>query len=648
MGPPDGILGLVEAFGKDDFPNDSTHLTVTAAESEASVGLPLELLDLFGDDLVLVFAVFKEAPQFTDLGGTGEDQMTLNSALDINIASAATRLFQNVSNLTEPIVLTFPATRSSGAKCAYWDEEAQQWSTSGLATLDNDDSEGLVCNTVHLSFFAALTSGFIKPIDCTPLRGLFSKDAYAEIWKGTWWQEAPAILFFLILKCLFSILLCSIASDLRRSRSKSPEEFAWRDEFFLICPEMGITPSEMHRAEVEPSFCKQVLTAFTDIRDAVEEVIMNYMGAFRFVRSFLEGLWQNSMLLLAELREELKDAPDEAKDSFTLTVLAGMLHQNARRLASAAFKLRVDDATYLLDHELHDLESGDSIGQANSDHDVVKIRSSTHQRSVLSKMSVDVKRHIDEEVAEHRTWRTFPSMAWRDFANSAPLSQIFLRSIFITSSKRALIFISHILGACTMCTAFLSVSSFTHGRSVRPDAQCEPMGFWEVIGSMVTITLGAAFVASLPATLLQSLHRRCFTHVPYIGCPEWNRQLRTWRIQDVIFWIVGLAYVALCVLFNVIFFANVSPADLEAWLADIALEFLEIVLLIPLTVSVARLFFLMLFLAILARRQGINKEELVNRVQDAKDTTSNRTQSEAGSESQETTEAAIDLTCVSV
>jgi hypothetical protein len=354
-----------------------------------------------------------------------------------------------------------------------------------------------------------------------------------------------------------------------------------------------------------------------DIREAIEEIMQNYMGAFRFVRNFLERLWEGFHTLVKELNAERKDGPDEAKDgSLSLAVLAGMLRQSARRQASAAFRLRGADARYLIRHELRDLE-----GQASPTH-VGKTLSSVRSRSVLSNLTAGIKKNAVDEAAEHRTWRTFPSMAWRDFANSMPLSQIFLRSIFISSSKRALLFISHVLGACTMCTAFLSVSQLTHGRSARPDAECEPMGFGEIIGSMLCITLGAAIVALLPATLLQSLHRRCFTFVPYVGCPEWTSQLRAWRIQDIIFWIVGLAYVALCVLFNVVFFANVQPADLQAWLADIGLEFFEIVLFIPLAVSVASLFFVMLFIAILAWRRGINKEELVNRAQDVKDTTS--------------------------
>jgi hypothetical protein len=96
-----GVKFIAHRFGKEDFPNGSTVLNVTVEGNETSIGVPLELLGLFGDDLVLVFAVIKnDLPPFTDLGGNGEDRLLLETALDINIASAASGLFQNVSNLT--------------------------------------------------------------------------------------------------------------------------------------------------------------------------------------------------------------------------------------------------------------------------------------------------------------------------------------------------------------------------------------------------------------------------------------------------------------------------------------------------------------------------------------------------------------------
>jgi hypothetical protein len=600
-----GVKIVARRLRQDDFVNGSTDVVVAVEGSTASVSVPLPLLEELGDDAVLVFSVFSEALPFRgdDSRGQGEDRLRMQAGLDVNIALGSTGVFQNVSNLTTPMLITLPAVPSSDVRCAYWDEVAERWSIDGLT--EGVDSEGnLVCATTHLTFFAAIASGFVKSFRCTPLQTLWSREAYVQLWKGTWWQEIPAVLFFMALWLLLSVFLWAIRTDIRRSRpvwrefvwrnlawrERTNKELVWHDAFFLI--PQGASQEELQEGE-------KGWTCW-GIRDVCDEVAESFNQVwFRFIRTFCETMRDGC----ADVRRRVNEREDEQTLSWKF--LDEMLRHNSRRQACAKQRLRTDDAKFML-KQVDNMKSGNAV---------ITDTTPTHHRQNLGKMSHSVKKDMHKQYAEHGTWYRFPTMVGRDLRSFNPLSQILLRSIFMKSSMQALSFITHVLGACTVCTALLSVSTFNHGRRSRPDEDCEPEGFWEIFGRMLSVTVFAALLAALPALILKSLHQRNFKIVDHVGGPKWTRQLSRWRCQDVIFWIAGISWVSLCILANILFLANVSTEALGAWLADMGMEFVEIVLLIPLAVAVASLLILMLFLAAMARRRGIRKDDMVKRVQ---------------------------------
>jgi hypothetical protein len=612
-----GVTIVATRIVKDDIVNGSQSAVVTAENTSASVTVPLVLLDQFGEDVIVVFSIFSEealasqggdGPQF-ETGG-GEDALQVRTGVDINIALGSTGVFQNVSNLDVPIVIKIPTasfrrrlqvSSDNDLRCAFWDEVALRWAADGLTTLASDGSDALVCATTHLTFFAAIRSGFVNSVKCTPLRSLFEKESYEMIWKGTWWQETPAVLFFVVLFLLLTVFLYAIAVDIRRMRPKTAGELAWRDEFFLI----PTGSPDLCAEEEKLTCCQRVRYLFVEIRSALDDVAEK-MGQlwFRGVRSFCETFYEQQQ------QHQQQEEP-KAQDRLSFRMLASLLHMNARRQACVSLKMTPENAKFFLER-LDDLEKGAETGHGHMCH----VNSQTSHRHNLGKLSHKVKKHMNEQYTEHKSWRKCCKMAWRDFRSFMPLAQIYLRSIFVNSSMRALIFINHVLGACTCCTAFLSVSTFKHGKSTRPDEDCEQQGFWELFGRMLLITIAAAFLGAVPAAVLQSLHRRRFKSVSYVGCPEWKRQLRAWRCQDAIFWVFGLAWVGGCIFVNILFIANVSSDDLDDWFADLSMEFIEIVLLIPLAVAVATLLVIMMFLGCVAWRHGVCKEDMVKRIQE--------------------------------
>lgn len=64
----------------------------------------------------------------------------------------------NVSDLSNPISISFPITRSVQSvtpSCVYWDEDSEAWSTEGLAVTSETDTE-ITCSSDHLTTFSVV------------------------------------------------------------------------------------------------------------------------------------------------------------------------------------------------------------------------------------------------------------------------------------------------------------------------------------------------------------------------------------------------------------------------------------------------------------------------------------------------------------
>jgi len=71
-------------------------------------------------------------------------------------------------------------------------------------------------------------------------------------------------------------------------------------------------------------------------------------------------------------------------------------------------------------------------------------------------------------------------------------------------------------------------------------------------------------------------------HAPPDDATVRRRQLLRWRIQDTLFWVVGVVWIVFCTLFIATFLSNVAPPDRDLWMTAFAFSIFRTFALQPL------------------------------------------------------------------
>jgi len=140
------------------------------------------------------------------------------------------------------------------------------------------------------------------------------------------------------------------------------------------------------------------------------------------------------------------------------------------------------------------------------------------------------------------------------------------------------------------------------------------MDFWESVGRLLALGIASGVLAAFPCGVLHRLHLREFKHIDWEGSPLWKKQLRQWRCLDVTFWIFGSAYLAFCILYIVLFMANVSIKDQEAWLVTAAITLGNDLFLAPIVASMGPAILGMVLVFLIAQCHHLPQREALKQL----------------------------------
>lgn len=176
--------------------------------TDVQVTIPVSVTSAH-EGAVMVLGVFDNdsapvrAPDSASLVGPALNIRLLDLATGVKIAGT--------DQLVEPISFRLMKARPSGARCAFWNESARQWSAVGVQTLSHPSGE-FWCSTTHLTLFAGIVGSFgeeaVKMVKCTNVH-LLHKEALLNIVRGDWSSSAAAILFWCLLLLQACMLLLS-------------------------------------------------------------------------------------------------------------------------------------------------------------------------------------------------------------------------------------------------------------------------------------------------------------------------------------------------------------------------------------------------------------------------------------------------------
>lgn len=581
------------------------------------VFVPWEALPEENERLALVVALPGEEHQALE-------RENLAAAAVLNFRTLRGNVRVPVRGLVKPIRFSLPMNYSEGMRCAFWDEEATPpiWSLEGVNTpSDNSEGQRLWCETTHLSLFGALLKGAVNALLCAN-HGLFSLAALKELLGAGWYFQRGSLVFFALLLLLLACGIAAAVLDRRRSRS-----LLWREEFFLASAE---TPTEMLRSQGSAEWgsmgsdsagiesghgsaqtlmsAHRVLPvmAFSSICcgcsccamaqdrsravicDALHDIFSSWFAYFGEVRTVVEelfhGLGPDGAALTAGMG--LARCGDLRKQATGAAVMLA-----SRKAAAAALALSGDTVKVIMQDqallgflaaraESHYLENGVSLGSGSSSS-----LGSTRprQRQAWFQLRNEV---VDELMRQTRLQKQETGLmaAWRTFACQSPVGGLFVFDIFRSCKERVLLLAAELLGALTFMCLFFET---TGAKGTSCNEAKVAAGFAEGLGRFMVLALGSLVLAGAPCAFLRSLQTKRFTMLACApGAAEWEKRLKVWRIQGVIYWSFGGCYLAACGTFVAVFLANAGDADHGDWSTTGVLALLQELVLLPFLTAV--------------------------------------------------------------
>lgn len=308
-----------------------------------------------GDEVVFS-AISVESDTAEQMGGMAA------AVLDLSLLNAGSKI--KVGGLAEPVEIKLPVSNNvTGIMCAYWDEDAGEWSTRGVRISAHSGPDGgLVCETTHFSLFGAVLSGMIKTFLCANF-DMFSREKVLQVFEGDWHWSLGAWIYYLVVSFLALLFLKAALVDFYRFK-----KYQWTDEFFLVA--MGTQsnrkpdPEEMPDTPPPPdSFCAKMKAMVCGVfalagaccsgdavKEALDDICSTWFEQFDLVREAVEnicrgaiGIMQAPTCSFAVFLRLVRKASDKAAEKLLLA--------NARRRAAASMGMSPDLLAFVLEDE---------------------------------------------------------------------------------------------------------------------------------------------------------------------------------------------------------------------------------------------------------------------------------------------------------
>lgn len=602
-------------------PAEAEDVHVTAGEAKvrvpASVLATLPRSSSPGDSLLMAVASLDIANLTRGAAGPAAERVAAMVSIDLTWLKSGENL--EVSQLPEPIVFRPGVNYTPGTICAYWDEEAERWSRRGVELVQPAIiGEPLVCQTWHLSFFAALVQGLVATAKCANLR-LLNAEAVAQLAKGGWLGSQGSVFFLALLGALLAAFLVASLRD-RAWRSKG-----WSDECLLLARHRSLAESEAHwearsaerqedsdaetlvserrTAAAAWAVCGgctllcEYLRASGAARDAVDDIVSNWFENFSEVRALCEDLVESFDMAVFGGGPRLFRSTHKAMIKLTL--------KSSQRLAGATVGASEDTVRLVMQEgAVHDLVLDHRAAVRASQNPNMPERqgpralSPAHQSWAV--LYEDICSHVQGHVNRHAAFSHVPFTAGRLYLAANPLGAMWTFDALVSSKMRAFFAALEMVGALLITAVFFQASgglrARTAGECAGDDEASEMLGY--KVGRLIVIGLGSLILAELPVVFLGSLSTREFKSFDYPGCPAWQRQLRAWELQDRAIYVLGSCYLLLGTAFVALFLANLMEEDHMDFLLGCLIALAHDFVVIPLASSLlvpmasASLFFL--------------------------------------------------------
>jgi len=330
------------------------------------------------------------------------------------------------------------------------------------------------------------------------------------------------------------------------------------------------------------------------LRDALDDVVSNWVGHFSEIRDFLEGLCEGL---------ECCSAPKRVGGVGMVVhrLMAKTLTMSARRQAAAAVGISQDVSCLLMEDE--------DIKGVLLAHHTRGTAEAPKREEAWGKLHSEVEAKLDNFMEVSGCWSALPGAVWRLFRWQTPFGACLVHCTFRSSKLRVLLFMVEIVGSLMLGTVFFEATGVPGKRN--RSVQCSFDEAYKRIGRILAIGTGSIVLSGVPAIVLDSLCTKSVKKFDYEGCPEWNRQLRIWRTQTMAIWVLGLLYVAFCIFFMALFLANVDVQDHGSWVLSGFISVLEDTVLIPLSVALTIPLLGAVCLSLISCHRRVNKAELI-------------------------------------
>lgn len=535
-------------------------------------------------DIAMVVTAFD--PESANIKGLGKRpepeeggvKVEVLGAASIDLRDLASGDALSVEGLRHPIQFSLGANFSAGMKCAFWDEEEKAWSTRGVwASRSNVPGEKIVCKTRHLSLFGVLLETLVEQLTCTNVLNLMNAEAFQEVLAGTWMSTPSAAMFGGILGLLLLTFMAAALVDRGR--------FRFKDEFLLVHMAGGgdapAQPAQPGGGALVRSACFCWLWAQESdvLRQAVDDIASNWCKTFAEVRTAVESCANCLKADASAIRSVIFSCQ---LTGLTGNVAAKMLLFTSRRSAAAALFLSEDVVSFVLDDAdlarflVHHLAEGDP-GWRTADTAEQQAMAMTGMRDEVT----DYLLHMIDRQGRHRhsVVKAFLMM----LVAQNPIGELFVMDIFKSCKQRVMIFSAQTLGALAVSCVFFEATGMAKGKvKGKGCGGDEAFNPTEKLARFALIALGCLLVAGLPVQLLTSLQTKKFVVMKSPpGSEAWRRQLKVWRFQERLVFVLGAMYISACIFYIVMFLANIGDEDHNEWSLTGLLTIAQDVLLIP-------------------------------------------------------------------
>jgi len=497
------------------------------------------------------------ASKFQDQRLEGEARSVAGSeAVSVNLRAPDGRAL-SVQNLVTPLRIVIK-TDKQNATCAFWDEQEKRWSFRGLETVPDPTPGQITCLTSHLSIFSAVAQviweNTVIALVCSGW-DLVSPEGLQRLAETHWQSSLPAASVFTFVALFLLVFVRAVIMD-QRSQAIVPWE-----EIEPVLFRQAATP-EGGEEEVPKGWC---LRRVAEIKDWTFWCAGICFGIQDFASFILEC-----------------KAPEASVNRCIRSL-------HAHRSGVATDSLRI----ILQPDEKFELEEEPERRQ------VVRAQG---RRSRFSRLVQEVGRNMDDfrlalrdlgarwnvHIHGASTVRSILTSRW--YIRVGLLFPAFhpwialLRLSLLTSYKVrvSLIFLKLTTAGATNALFFTSSS---------PPLDSDP-------ACRTPQSLGARLVQNTVVGMVSACLGDCVVFALFLVqdrkpiAKDWTEeakkwQLAVWKMRAVVFWLVWLAYLAISLLYILVFLANRRLEDAHSWYMSTGMSLLQDLVVLPLFLALA-------------------------------------------------------------